>query len=95
VQYCPRSSLLLISTCDQAPDEKSFWHDVFHINDDDIFAFVAKKSVLDEKNINLSNSEKELHLWHHGLSHTLVLWIQPLMRTKKWLKTKYSFESLH
>ena len=71
-QYCPRSNLPLLSTYDQAPDKKSFWHDAFHVNDDDIFAFAAEKSVLDERNVNISNSEKELLLCHHRLSHASV-----------------------
>ena len=84
-QYCPRSNLPLLSICDHAPDTKSLWHDAFHITDDDAFIFAAEKNVLDERNVNLSAAEQELLLWHHRLSHASTSWLQPLMRTKKWL----------
>ena len=78
-QYCPRSNLLLLSICDHAPDAKSFWHDAFHITDNDVFAFAAEKNVLDESNVNLSAAEKELLLWHQRLSHASTSWLQPMM----------------
>ena len=84
-QYCPRSNLPLLSICDHAPDTKSFWHDAFHITDDNVFAFAAEENVLDESNVNLSAAEKELLLWHHGLSHASILWRQTMTRSKKWL----------
>jgi len=58
-----------VSICDHAPDAKSFWHDAFHITDNDVFAFAAEKNVLDESNVNLSAAEKELLLWYQRLSH--------------------------
>ena len=94
-QYCPRSNLPLLSICDHAPDTQNLWHDAFHINDDDAFVFAAEKNVLDESNVNLSAAEKELLLWHHRLSHASTSWLQPLMRTKKWLQANQSSESLH
>ena len=94
-QYCPRSNLPLLSICDHAPDAKSFWHDAFHITDNDVFAFAAEKNVLDESNVNLSAAEKELLLWHQRLSHASTSWLQPMMRTKQWLRVHHSTESLH
>ena len=94
-QYCPCSNLPLISIYDHAPDTQNLWHDAFYINDDDVFVFAAEKNVLDESNVNLSAAEKELLLWHHRLSHASTSWLQPLMRTKKWLQANQSSESLH
>ena len=94
-QYCPRSNLPLLNTCDHAPDVKSFWHDAFDISSNDVFTFAAEKNVLDGSNVNLSAAEKELLLWHQRLSHASISWLQPLMRTKKWLRANDSTESLH
>lgn len=85
----------MLSICDHAPDTKSFWHDAFHITDDDIFAFAAEKNVLGDCNVNLSAAEKELLLCHHRLSHASTSWLQPMMRTKQWLRVHHSTESLH
>ena len=93
--YCPRSNLPLLSICDHASDVRSFWHDTFDISENEATAFTASKSVLDSNNANLSAAEKELLLWHHRLSHASMPWLQPLMRTKKWLRVNHSTESLH
>ena len=93
--YCPCNNLSLLSISDEAPESKSFWHDAFHITDNDVFAFAAETNVLDEKNANLTKAEKELLLWHDRLSHASIWWLQPLMRTRKWLKDNHSMESLH
>jgi hypothetical protein len=58
--YCPRSNLPLLNISDEAPESKSFWHDAFHITDNDVFAFAAETNVLDEKNTNLSKAEKRV-----------------------------------
>ena len=79
VHYCPQSNLPLLSMCDHAPDTKSFSYDAFHITDDDVFAFAAGTDVLDGSNVNILASEKELLLWHQRLSHTSILWLQPLI----------------
>jgi len=96
-QYCPRSNLPLLKICDDdASDIKCFWTKAFHISNEDTFAFAAaEKSVLDSDNANLTAAEKELLLWHQRLSHASISWLQPLMRTKKWLRVNHSTESLH
>jgi len=94
-QYCHCSNLPLLSICDHAPNTKSFWHDAFHMTDDGVFVFATETNVLDGSNVNLLASEKELLLWHHRLSHASILWLQHLMRTKKWLRDNHSIESLH
>ena len=94
-QYCARSNLPLLSICDHTPDTKSIRHDAFHITDDNIFAFADEENVLNKSIVNLSAAEKELLLWHHHLSHASMLWLQPMMRSKKWLRVHHSEESLH
>ena len=59
VQYCPHSDLPLLSICEHAPDAKSFWHDAFHITNDDIFAFAAEKTVLDGR-MSISQLQKRV-----------------------------------
>ena len=73
--YCPCSNLPLLSISDKAPESKSFWHNAFHITDNDVFVFAAETNVLDGKNANLSKSEKELLLWHNRLSHASIWWL--------------------
>jgi hypothetical protein len=54
------------------------------------------KSVLHQKNSNLSSSQKEVLLWQQQLSHASTNWIQTLMRDRKWLPdTGYPNAALH
>lgn len=39
-------------------------------------------NVLDDGNLNLTNAQKELLLWHSRLGHFNLRWIQRLMRVK-------------
>ena len=94
-RYCPRSNLPLLDIFDEPPLHRSMWHDAFHITGDAVQAYALEKHVLDESNANLSASQKELLLWHHRLSHASISWLQPLMRTKKWLKSQQSATALH
>ena len=58
-------------------------------------SYSTSTNVLDGANVNLAAIEKELLLWHQRLSHASISWLQPLMRTKKWLKDHTSPACLH
>ena len=92
--YCPRSNLPLLPIEDSF-DRQNLWHAAFHSSEQQVVAFSTKSNVLNKENENLSHAEKELLLWHHRLSHASLSWLQPLMRTKKWLATNDSTNALH
>ena len=91
-EYCPRSNLPLLKVCKDTPEQRILWHDAFSRQ---MHSYSASTNVLDSDNVNLSAAEKELLLWHNHLSHASVSWLQPLMRTKKWLKDHTSPACLH
>ena len=92
-RYCPHSNLPLLPCCENAAS--CFWSNAFKFSDSTTLSFSINHSVLMQYNDNMSESQKELILWHQRLSHASISWIQPLMRDHKWLKSNYSENSLH
>jgi hypothetical protein len=85
--FCPRSNLPLIPLAHEASSKPCFWTQAFGFSVDSFQDLNSIRNVLHQNNTNLSNSQKELLLWHQRLSHASVKWIQVLMRDRKWLPT--------
>jgi len=91
-RFCSRSNLPLIPLAQN--QQKNFWNEAFGYTANNIRKVNELRSVLANDNTNLSNSQKELLLWHQRLSHTSMHWVQILMRDRKWLPSQEN-ESLH
>jgi hypothetical protein len=88
--FCPRSNLLNIPLAHEASSKQCFWTQAFGFLADSFQDLNLIHNVLRQTNTNLSQSQKELLLWHQRLSHASVKWIQALMRDRKWLPSSVS-----
>jgi len=86
-EFCPRSNLPVIPLAHEASSKKCFWAQAFGFSANNFQDLNKIRNVLHQSNTNLSQSQKELLLWHQWLSHASVKWIQALMRDRKWLPT--------
>jgi hypothetical protein len=86
-EFCPRSNLPVIPLAHEASSKKCFWAQAFGFSANNFQDLNKIRNVLHQSNTNLSQSQKELLLWHQRLSHASVKWIQALMRDRKWLPT--------
>ena len=94
--YCPCTSLPMIPLALSISTWYCFWSDAFGYSVQAYNEIVDIKSVLHQKNSNLSSSQKEVLLWHQRLSHASTNRIQTLMQDKKWLpNTGYPDAALH
>jgi hypothetical protein len=84
-QYCPHSNLPQVPLALPNEEPHCFWSTAFGISASDFKRINAIKSTLFRENTNLSQPRKEILLWHQRLSHASILWIQSLMREKKFL----------
>ena len=88
--FCPRSNLPIIPLAHEASSKQCFWTKAFGFSADSFQDLNLIRNVLHQTNTNLSQSQKELLLWHQRLSHASVKWIQALMRDQKWLPSNVS-----
>ena len=90
--FCPRSRLPMLQLAPANDVRRNLWATTFSYP-----ATVANtyNTVLDDENMNLSNSQKETLLWHQRLSHASISWLQLLMRDRKWLRNQTSEQALH
>ncbi len=94
--YCHRTNLSMAPLALSTSTRYCFWSDAFGYSIQAYNEIAEIKSVLHQKNFNLSLSQKEVLLWHQGLSHASTNWIQTLMRDRKWLPdTTYPNAALH
>ena len=84
-KYCPRSRLPILPLT-QATVAKGFWADAFAYSSSQL-TDIAQTKLWSPTNQNLSESQKEMLLWHQRLSHASMPWIQQLMRDRKWLQS--------
>jgi hypothetical protein len=82
---CPHSNLPIIPLAHEASSKRCFWTQAFGFSADSFQDLNLICNVLHQTNTNLSQSQKELLLWHQRLSHASVKWIQVLIRDQKWL----------
>ncbi len=82
--FCPCSNLPIIPLAHEASSKQCFWTQAFGFLADSFQDLNLICNVLHQTNTNLSQSQKELLLWHQCLSHASVKWIQALMRDCKW-----------
>jgi hypothetical protein len=81
---------LPILSMSQPDDPKCLWSRCFSFDDTDPDFWA--RSLLDVKNMNLSNAQKELLRWHQKLSHAGLSTIHNLCRQKRTTKAKTVFE---
>jgi hypothetical protein len=94
--YCPCTNLPMVPLALSTSTGYCFWSDAFGYSVQAYNEIVDIKSVLHQKNFNLSSSQKEVLLWHQRLLHASTNWIQTLMQDRKWLPdTGYPNASLH
>jgi hypothetical protein len=94
--YCPCTNLPMVPLALSMSTWYCFWSDAFGYSVQAYNEIVDIKSVLHQKNSNLSSSQKEVLLWHQRLLNASTNWIQTLMRDKKWLPdTGYPDAALH
>ncbi len=94
--YCPFTNLPMVPLALSTSTGYCFWSDAFGNSAQAFNENVDIKSVLHQKNSNLSSSLKEALLWHQRLLHASRNWIQTLMQDRKWLPdTGYLDAALH
>jgi hypothetical protein len=94
--YCPCTNLPMVPLALSTSTWYCFWSDAFGYSIQAYNEIVEIKSVLHQKNSNLSSSQKEVLLLHQRLSHASTNWIQTLMWDRKWLiDTGYPNAALH
>jgi hypothetical protein len=94
--YCPCTNLPMVPLALSTSTWYCFWSDAFGYSVQAYNEIVDIKSVLHQKNSNLSSIQKEVLLWHQQLLHASTNWIQTLMQDKKWLpNTGYPNAALH
>ena len=62
--YCPRTNLPMVPLALSMSTQYYFWSDAFDYSVQAYNEIVDIKSVLHQKNSNLSSSQKEVLLWH-------------------------------
>jgi hypothetical protein len=81
--YCPQNNLPLLPLARPDDNDRCFWSHAFGFNANEFHKINSvRSSLLHNNNTNLSQSQKEVLLWHQRLSHASVQWIQSLMRNK-------------
>ena len=95
VPYCPRSGLPLIPLTMTSVNCCGHLTDAFAFSATDTSLIGTTENLLNKLNRNLSPAQKETLLWHQRLSHASILWIQLLMRDRKWHRDHHSPSSLH
>jgi hypothetical protein len=94
--YCPCTNLPMVPLALSTSTWCCVWSDAFGYSVQAYNEIVDIKSVLHQKNSNLSSSQKEVLLWHQRLLHASTNWIQTLMQDRKWLPdTGYPDAALH
>ena len=83
--FCPRSNLPLLPLAIAESSKQCFWTQAFSYSAASFQDLNLICNVVHQANANLSQSQKELLLWHQRLSHASIKWIQALMHDKKWL----------
>lgn len=86
-EYCPRIPCLKLAraTSSFVTLCASFWKQTFDFDKEQGAVF---PTILESGNTNINRGQKEASLLHQKLSHASFAWIQPLMRTRTWLREK-------
>ena len=94
-KFCSGSNLpLLTMSCVKLPYKSSAFN-AFASTTATNRAYWDVANVQDVANQNMTASEKKFQLWHCRLSHAGFNWIQPLMRTRPWLRNLDTDAALH
>ena len=97
--YAPRSRLpvlpMLSSPLPAYLTTSRGIHDTFSITSADLTALASESDVLHRSNNNLTDSQKELLLWHQRLSHASIHWVRLLLRPRSFLSTMDNEAALH
>jgi hypothetical protein len=94
--YCPCTNLPMVLLALSTSTRYCSWSDAFGYSVQAYNEIDDIKSVLHQKNSNLSSSQKEVLLWHQQFFHASTNWIQTLMQDRKWLpNTGYPDAALH